>query len=53
MEASISTPLPWAGVEAGDLVSNSRIPVRNQNGVAVLEMSLAAGGIEVVRLGPG
>ncbi|MGO9269869.1 MAG: hypothetical protein ACLQOO_06415 [Terriglobia bacterium] len=51
VQASISIPMPWAEVEAGDLVSNSPIPVRNQNGTAVLGVSLAAGGIEVVRLG--
>jgi len=53
VQASISIPVPWAKVEAGDLVSIRRIPVENQNGRAALEVSLAAGGIEVVRLAPG
>ena len=50
VQASISIPLPWAEAEADDLASNSPIAIRNQNGRAVLEMSLAAGGIEVLRL---
>jgi len=52
VEASVSIPLPWTDLEASDLVNNSRVPVRSEGGAAVLEMSLAAGGIEVVRLKP-
>ena len=51
VQASISIPLPWAEVEGRDLASDSRIPVRSENGRAVLEVSLATGGIEVVHLG--
>ena len=50
VEASVSIPMSWAGVEASDPVSNSRIEMRSENGSAILPLSLPAGGIEVVRL---
>ena len=51
-QATISVRLPWAAVSARNLENDGDVPVRLSVGKAMLQKTLAAGEIWVVRLAP-
>jgi hypothetical protein len=51
-QATISVHLPWAAVSARNLENDGDVPVRLSVGKAMLQKTLAAGEIWVVRLAP-
>jgi len=52
-EATLGIRLPWPAAKAQSLESDQAIPVRVVRGEAILQKSLAAGEIWIVRLTPG